>query len=108
MFNIFYDTLPAISDIKKAAISNVSLNEVFATLSPELSNSFITLITILKTIGIIFVIYLIFLIVKSIMEFIEKKRIKKIYEKVNEIDKKVDALLKCHDRKITLDKEKKK
>lgn len=51
---------------------------------------------LLKAIGILFVVYIIFLIIKGIFNIIEKRRIKKIYKKVIEIDEKLDLLLKKH------------
>jgi hypothetical protein len=80
-----------VSEIKDMVLSNPpNLKD----LPPELTGNIGTLITILKTIGIVFLIYLIFLIISSIMAIIRNRRIKKIYEKVNEIDGKLDVLLK--------------
>ena len=71
-------------------ITNESLTGV---LPPELAASISLLITILKAAGILFIIYLVFLITTSVMNIIRGKRIKKILEKVHEIDEKLDKLL---------------
>jgi len=78
---------------------NISVKDVIGSMPPDLALSFGTLITILKAIGIVFLIYLVFLIVRSILGIIEKRRIKKIYEIVIEMDKKLDMLLKKKDKK---------
>ena len=67
---------------------------VTENIPPELLAGFETLITILKTLGIIFIIYLIFLIVNIIMNIKRNLMIKKMYERVNEIDKKLDKAIK--------------
>lgn len=83
-----------VSEIKNLVLSNLSKGPSLKDLPPELLGSIGTLITILKTIGIIFIVYLIFLIISSIMAIIRNRRIKKIYESVNEINNKLDVLLK--------------
>jgi hypothetical protein len=88
-----------ISEIKSLVLSNISNAGSLKDLPPELIASMGTLITILKAAGIIFIIYLIFLTASSIMAIIRNKRIKKIYESVNEINNKLDILLKKNKRK---------
>jgi hypothetical protein len=82
-----------ISEINNVA-KTISVRDILSGLPPDISASLATLITILKAIGILFIIYLVFLIVRSIMNIIEKRRIKKIYQKVIEIDEKLDMLVK--------------
>jgi hypothetical protein len=79
-----------ISDVSHAILNN---SDVWKNLSPELTKSIGTLIIILKAIGIVFLIYLVFLIVRSILNIIEKRRIKEIYKKVFEMDEKLDKIL---------------
>ncbi|VVB78189.1 Uncharacterised protein [uncultured archaeon] len=81
-----------ISELKGVLISNFSDN--FRNLPPELVDKIGSLILIFKAIGILFLVYLVFLIVKSILSIIEKRRIKKIYNIVSEMDKKLDILVK--------------
>ena len=50
-------------------------------------------ILILKAIGVLILVYIVFLIIKWVADILRNRRIKKIYEKVNEIDEKVDMLL---------------
>lgn len=93
MFNAISAIKPEInmSEIKSIIASNLSDN--FKNLPPEIVDKIGTLITLLKAIGIIFIIYLVFLIVRSILNIIEKRRIKRIHDTVMEMDKKLDMLL---------------
>mgnify|MGYP001611021406 CR=1 FL=1 len=68
--------------------------EFSQNLPPELISSFGTLITILKTLGVIFIIYILFLIVDIIMNIRRNLMIKRMYEKVNDIDNKLNKLIK--------------
>ena len=70
------------------------IREVIQNLPPELNTQIASTITIFKAVGIIFIIYLIFLMVKIIFDIRSKIFIKKTYEKVNEIDKKLEKALK--------------
>ncbi len=95
--------------IDNATIANEikdSLNpsEIIKLLPSEITNKINFLADIAKVIGILFLIYIIFLIIKSILNIIEKRRIKKIYNKVYEIDEKLDLLL---ERKGIKEKKKK-
>jgi len=82
-------------------VGNVLLNnsDIWKNLPPEMIKSIGILITILKAVGIVFLIYLVFLIVRSILNIIEKRRIKKIYNAVLEMDKKLDVLVKKKEKK---------
>ena len=62
-------------------------------LPPEISANLGMLITILKTLGIIAIIYVIFLITTLILNLKRGKIIKKTYEKIEELEKKVDKIL---------------
>ena len=79
-------------------IGEISTKEIiqgaFQNFPPELVARFETLITIFKALGIIFIIYLIFLIINIIMNIRRNLMIKKTYEKINEVDKKLDRVLK--------------
>ncbi|MBS3075355.1 hypothetical protein J4429_02750 [Candidatus Pacearchaeota archaeon] len=72
----------------------LNLNSSINAMPPELVSKFANLITIFKTVGIIFIIYIIFLIAKSIFGIIRNKRIDKMYHKINEIDEKLNLLIK--------------
>jgi hypothetical protein len=81
--------------INLSEISSILLNQTnfVKSFPPEISSSILGLITLIKTIGIIFLVYLLFLIVRSIFNVIRNRRIKIIYEKVIEMDKKLDVLI---------------
>lgn len=72
----------------------MSVKDIIGALPPELLSKIDFLITIAKAIGIILVIYIILLIIRWISDMLRNRRIKKIYNKVNEIDEKLDLLLK--------------
>ena len=84
-----------------SGVGNALLNnsDIWKNLPPELSNSIGTMVTILKAVGIDFIIYLVFLIVGSILNIIQKKRIKEIQKKIFEIDKKLDKVLESKKKK---------
>lgn len=73
---------------------SVGLGEIIKALPPEITSKINSIIGLVEIIGALFLIYIIFLIIKSIFNIIEKRRIKKIYKKVMEIDEKLDLLLK--------------
>ena len=79
--------------------------ELIQNLPPDIIASMATLITILKAAGIIAIIYFIFLIISSILNIRRGLMIRKIYEKINEIDEKLDRLF--HKKEIHSDKPKK-
>lgn len=62
-------------------------------ITSKITGSIDNAILILKAIGVLIIIYLVFLLIKWISDFIRNRRIKKIYEKVNEMDEKIDTLL---------------
>jgi len=72
-------------------VSNVS---AVGGLPPELVSSMSTLITILKAAGILFIAYILYLVISSILGIRKSIKITKIHKKVEEIDKKLDVLLK--------------
>ena len=88
-------------------ILDIIANDTFTgALPPELAASFGTLLLILKTAGIIFIAYILFLIVTSVMNIIRGRRIKKILDKVNEMDEKLDKVLhKGHKKEESSEKE---
>ncbi len=63
-------------------------------LPPEIAANANALITILKTLGIIAIIYFGFLITNLTLSFKKSKTIKKTYAKLEEVEKKIDKLLK--------------
>ena len=69
-------------------------NQLTQILPPEIAANLETLITIFKTLGIIAIIYLIFLIINIIMNIRRNLMIKEIYKKVNEIENKLNKVLK--------------
>jgi|TARA_B100001971_G_scaffold205906_1_gene224000 hypothetical protein len=73
----------------------IPLNSSFYTeIPPEIVSRLGGLITILKAAGIIFIAYIAFLVIRWIFSIKGYKRTKKIEKRVNEIDRKLDLLLK--------------
>ena len=72
----------------------INPGEIIKALPPEIISKIDFLINFGKIIGILFLIYIVFLIIKAIFNLIRDRRIKKIYQKVIEIDEKLDLLLK--------------
>lgn len=75
------------------------LKELIQNLPPEMIGRISTLVTIFQALGIIFIVYFIFLIVKIVFDVRSKIMIRKTYEKVNEIDEKINGLIKKKSRK---------
>ena len=71
-------------------------------ISPDIASGIIDIIFIIKAIGIILLIYIIFLIISAIMNIIRNIRIKRIYEKVYEMDSKLNILLESDKSKSEL------
>ena len=74
-------------------------NQLNQILPPEISANLENLIFILKTVGIVVIFYLIFLIINFIMNIKRNLMIKEIYKKVNEMDTKLDKVLKKNHKK---------
>ena len=70
------------------------LKEIIPLLPPEVIQNISMLVTIFKVAGVAFIIYVVFFIVKTIFDIRSKIFIKKTYQKVNEIDEKLDKILK--------------
>ncbi len=70
------------------------LKEIIPLLQPEVIQNISMLVTIFKVAGVAFIIYVVFFIVKTIFDIRSKIFIKKTYQKVNEIDEKLDKILK--------------
>jgi hypothetical protein len=65
-----------------------------ANLPLGLSETFAKLVFILQIAGIVFIVYVVFLLIRGILTWKRNKRIDITYEKILEIDKKLDELLK--------------
>ena len=74
-------------------------NQLTQNLPPEITANLENLIFILKTAGIVVIFYLIFLIISAIMNIRRNLMIKEIYKKVNEMDTKLDKVLKKSHKK---------
>lgn len=83
-----------LSEVKDILISNISKDNILQNLPPELISKLSGLIALFKAIGIVIFLYILFLIIKSIFGIRRNIRINKIYHKVNEMDNKLDMLLK--------------
>lgn len=78
----------------KEVVSNISeLKEIVNIIPPDVLSSLETLILIIKAAGVVLIIYIIFLIIKGYFDIKKSIRIKYIFEKVNEINEKIDKLL---------------
>lgn len=66
----------------------------FTDLPPEIISKITGLVTILKTAGIIFIVYIVFLILRWIFTLKRYRLTKKMNKKINEIDRKLDLLIK--------------
>jgi len=87
------------TDILEQILNETGLEDLIQALPIDIYIPIKTLILILKTIGIVFLIYLIFLLISTIMAIKKNIRIKHIYKKVDEIDKKLDKLVKEEETK---------
>jgi len=89
-------------------ISSILSNNVVKVLSPELTSKINNFISISKIVFFCIIGYIIFIIlIKNFLTWKKNKRIKIIYFKIKEIDKKLDLLLKKSSFKKILDLEKK-
>jgi hypothetical protein len=77
-----------------------------SSITDKVTNDINIIMLVLKAIGVLIIIYIIFLVVKWISDFIRNRRIGKIYQKVNEMDKKLDIILER--TKIRVDKKEKR
>lgn len=83
--------------------------DLWGNLPPEILAPFERLITILQIAGVVILIYILFLLIKGILGWRRNRRIDITYEKVLEIDKKLDELLKRTAKKEkALEKQEKK
>lgn len=96
-------------------INPLNNNAIWNNLPPEILTPFTKLITILKIAGVVVLIYILFLLIKGILTWKRNRKINQIYEKVMEIDKKLEKLLnkpkekeKIHEKEKILEKQKTK
>ena len=80
------------------SIDNATI-ELLNEISPVLMQKISPLITIFKAVGIVLIIYFGYLIIKAIIGLRHRNRVKNIEKKVEEIDKKLDLLLKKEKKK---------
>ena len=76
------------------------LPEILNQLPPETSAGIGTLITIFQAVGVFFLIYLIFLIVNIVLNIRRGIMIKKTYNKVYEIDEKLDKIIALYEEML--------
>lgn len=77
-----------------ANVTSILNNSIIqGDITTKITGGLDNVILILKAIGVLILIYIIFLIIRWVSDILRNRRIKKIYEKVNEIDEKVDMLL---------------
>jgi Fe2+ transport system protein B len=71
-----------------------NLSDVLISVSPQITEDFSDFITFFKAIGILFIIYVVYLIFNFILNIKKNRRIKKIEEKVDLIEEKINQILK--------------
>jgi len=72
----------------------LNMSEIIEGLSPMLSDKLSPLITIFKAVGIVLLVYIIFLILKALFSWRASHRLKIIAKNVEEINEKLDILIK--------------
>jgi hypothetical protein len=77
-------------------------SSILTELPPEIISKIGNLITILQAAGIIFIIYMTFLIIRWILTFKRYRKIKKMHFMMEEMDKKLDLLLKGKGHKVNI------
>jgi len=83
-----------------ASLNNSEMLEgVLENLFPALMEKLGPLLTILKAVGIIFLVYVVYLIVRGFFRWKDRKRLRRIEEKIDEIDRKLDSLMKKNVKK---------
>ena len=82
----------------------INTTELIKGISPMLSDKLSPLVTIFKAVGIALLIYIIFLILKALFSWRASHRLKIIAKNVEEINEKMDVLIK----KPKIEKSKKK
>jgi|WetSurMetagenome_2_1015567.scaffolds.fasta_scaffold431554_1 hypothetical protein len=68
--------------------------EILSSLPPEITNQIGLLINIFAAVSIVFLVYIIFLIIKTFVKWKESSRIKKILINIEEINAKMDLLVR--------------
>ncbi|MEK6936008.1 MAG: hypothetical protein AABW67_04405 [Nanoarchaeota archaeon] len=89
-------------------IVNPLKDNLWSNLPPELLAPFAKLITILQVVGIVIIVYVLYLLIKGILNWRRNKRIDITYEKVLQIDRKLDEVLKRTAKKEKLPEKKEK
>lgn len=72
----------------------INASDISNVLWPLVSKALSPVMTLIKIVGIVFLIYIIYLIIRGIFAWRRNKRMDIMYEKVFEIDRKLDELLK--------------
>jgi len=77
-------------------ISNITnVNELIIPIVTELFNKqFSWIITLIQAVGILFLIYIVYIIFTAIFEYKKRSQIKRIEKKLDQLDKKMNRLLK--------------
>jgi len=88
------------------ALENIT--NLWSNLPPELLAPFEKLITILQVAGIVIIVYILYILIKGILGWRRNKRIDITYERVLEIDRKLDELLKRIPKKEKISEKKEK
>jgi len=70
------------------------IEDAVSVLPSQVSDKFGSLILILKAFGVVAIVYVIYLIVAGVFSYLRMKKVRFIEEKVIEIDKKLNRLLR--------------
>jgi hypothetical protein len=83
---------------------NVTAGDIVREIIVTLLDKFTWLVTFVKAVGIVVIVYAIYLLIKIFRDMKMRSRIKKIDDKVKDIDSKLDVLLKANEKKIKIEK----
>ena len=72
----------------------IDLKEVIKETIPEVIPNFDLMVTFFKAVGVLFVIYFIYFLISQFYIWRRNRRINKIYHKIDDIDGKLDLIIK--------------
>ncbi|MGC9309708.1 MAG: hypothetical protein ACP5D2_03380 [Candidatus Nanoarchaeia archaeon] len=74
-------------------MTNIS-NEVINALPVFISEQLTFITNLLKALGVAFILYIIYMIIRGILRWKDRKRLIRVEEKIDNLEKKVDKILK--------------
>ncbi len=73
--------------------TTLDLSNIMVDLNSSVADKFAGAVLVLKTLGVIAVIYVIYLITNGVLGWLRNRALKRIEQKVDELDKKIDSLI---------------